>query len=116
MPDHLQDHPNPYQQAACALPGCSLPLHIVWTSDRAIYLADTAEDLRNPASAHTTTWHVTCEAGHIVLVPIDSGEDIYDFGACCCDPDEPADAAQFCGHSDLDRLRAVTVNEAAPND
>jgi hypothetical protein len=59
-----------------------------------IFPSSTVSDLRG--DEHTRTWQVTCGAGHVVLLPVDDGEDVQDFG--------PAD---------LDRLRKLVVPDAA---
>lgn len=102
-----------YAEARCILPGCGQPLHITWTASRAIYLSDTDDSLRDPGSAHATTWHVECEAGHIVLLPPDDGDDYHEFaGPCVCNPDYPdKDREPMCAHNDMNRLRAVVLPE-----
>ena len=106
----IRDGASNYAEARCGLPGCGEPLHIIWTSSRAIYLSDTVAELRDPAACLTDTWHVECEAGHVVLLPPDTAEDSYTFGLCTCNYDYPDPAVDGrCEHHDMDRLRAVVM-------
>lgn len=93
--------------ATCALADCGKTLYITWTSTRAVYLGDTADDLAEPDSGHTSSWEVSCEAGHVVLLPPDTACDNYTFGECDCDG-EP-DLMALCGHNDMARLRRVVA-------
>lgn len=104
-----------YAEARCPLPACGETLHIAWSGQRAIYLSDTAEMLRDPAGAHTTTWRVECEAGHVVLLPPDDGDDYHHFaGICMCNEDYPdQEAERMCEHNDMARLRALVQGAAA---
>jgi hypothetical protein len=103
----VQVDPDPHAEATCSLPGCRATLYITWTASRAIFLADTADELADPDGAHTASWEVSCEAGHVVLLPPDTAEDAYVFGECDCDG-EPELLAE-CGHNDMARLRRVVA-------
>jgi hypothetical protein len=98
--------PDPHAQAGCALPGCGADLHITWTASRAVFLGDTVDDLA-AGEHHTATWEVSCDAGHILLLPPDTAADSYIFGECDCDGDE--DFFGDCGHNDMARLRRVVA-------
>lgn len=112
--EQLVDGAGHYSEARCFLLGCGEPLHMVWNSDRAIYLDDTDETLRNPVNATGVAWKVECEAGHVVLLPAESGDDWYEFaGRCTCNPDYPDEEAEKrCAHNDMNRLRAVIMQAA----
>lgn len=97
--------PDPRAEATCALPGCGEPLRITWTASRGVFLSDTVDDLA--AGEHdSATWEVACEAGHVVVLPADTGEDSYVFGDCDCEGD---DVFGDCGHNDMTRLRLVVA-------
>jgi len=119
MAEHLIEGASIYAEARCILPGCGEPLHMTWSGSRSIYLSDTADMLANmlggPSGAMTATWRVECEAGHVVLLPADTGDDWHEFaGRCTCNPDYPdAERERLCAHNDMDRLRAVVMPEAA---
>jgi hypothetical protein len=96
-----------YDQALCCLPDCDAPLYFSRMESRAIYLTDTAEDIRS--AAHSSSWEVECENGHKILLPPPTAEDDYTFGVCRiadgdgeCDHDPPD-----CPRHDLYRLRDV---------
>ena len=108
--DVIRENPNPYEEARCGLADCGEPLFMTWTSNRAIYLSDTTPALADPSGAHATSWQVECAAGHVVLLPLDTAEDYYEFGGCTCNPDYPNWPRDFlCGHHDIERLREVTA-------
>lgn len=118
MTDQLVKGASHYAEAMCILPACGQPLHLIWSGSRPVYLSDTADMLRDPASATTTTWRVECEAGHVVLLPADTAGDYYEFaGRCTCNDDYPdPDNEALCSHNDMDRLRAVALPEPAPRE
>ena len=62
MAEQLIEGASIYAEARCALPDCRSPLHMVLTFSKGIYLTDTAEQLRDPNQAHSSTWHVECAA------------------------------------------------------
>lgn len=105
--ERLRANDEPYSQAVCSLPNCGKALHIAWEASMAIYLNNTAADLANPANAHSSSWHIECEGGHVLLHPIDSAEDSYTFGECKCDGDPDLTNGEWCGHFDMERLRRV---------
>lgn len=112
--DPLRQVDKPYLQAVCSLPGCGQVLHIEWVASRPIFLSDNAQDLNDMSHAYVTSWQVNCEAGHTILLPVDSAREHYAFGDCICDPDEVERADDFCGHTDMDRLRSV-ISDTAVN-
>lgn len=116
MAEQLAKGAGNYAEARCILPACGSPLHLTWSGDHPIYLSDTNEVLRDPDRAASVTWQVSCEAGHVVLLPADTGGDYYEFaGHCICNPDYPdAEAEQMCPHNDMNRLRAVVVFKGVP--
>lgn len=118
MPEQLREGAGHYEEARCSLPGCGEPLHITWTGSRAIYLDDTADMIRDPAGALTTSWQIGCEGGHVILLPPDTAEDSYEFACLCvCNPDYPdPEAERMCPHNDMDRLRAVLLAPEAATD
>jgi hypothetical protein len=113
MAEQLIEGASIYAEARCALPDCRSPLHMVLTFSKGIYLTDTAEQLRDPNQAHSSTWHVECAAGHRVLFPPDTAADDYDFGFCTGGHDDYPSLDAGCQHHDMDRLRAVVMPEAA---
>lgn len=92
-----------YEDAHCPMPGCGAPLYITWTLSRPVFTADTAADLRDPAGAYSGGWEVSCEEGHVVLLPRNppgAARDVEEFGA---DLDEDLAPDQH----DLARLHAL---------
>jgi hypothetical protein len=110
MREKLRDGAEPYEQARCVLADCGASLRIVYTISQDIYLDSTSRFLAAAATngGCAVTWHVECEGGHTVLLPLDTCESEYVFGQCGCEPDEIRPAAE-CPHGDLNRLRAVTA-------
>ncbi len=75
-----------YEAVTCPLPGCDAQLHLVWENTRALYDGD----LDKPPAVddlYTSAWKVTCEEGHVVLLPGPFG--------CPCGGDD-------CQHDDYD--------------
>lgn len=70
-----EDHVNTeYDSVACPLPGCGSPLHLQRTTDRAVLSGDFADaQVLDHDDAHTSTWQVLCEDGHVVLLPGPTG-------------------------------------------
>lgn len=108
MSEHLRETSYDYEQARCALPGCGEFLHMVVISDQPVYLSFAAGDLRR-TEGWDGTWEVRCEAGHVVLLPPGNGRESPRFGECLCEPGEEQAPDDYCGHGDLARLRAVTL-------
>jgi hypothetical protein len=117
MAEQLIKVPSLYAEARCILPGCGEPLHMTWTASTSIYLSDTDDKLRGPGPGNvlTLSWEVSCEGGHIVLLPADTAGDWYEFaGPCTCNPDYPdPERERVCAHNDMARLRAVVLPEVA---
>jgi hypothetical protein len=101
---------GPLAVACCVLPDCAQPLHMVITSDIPLHASTTDAELATPVGGDCT-WEVRCEAGHVLLVPVDDGEDSHTFGQCRCDPECRACTrpGYECAHSDMERLRKVVV-------
>src|ERR1700689_5936908 len=69
--------------ARCGLPGCGQPLHIIYTLSMSVLLGASADDLQlNPVVPDTMTWQVECQAGHVILGPLDTAAGGHDFGRC----------------------------------
>lgn len=99
-----------YDEARCGLADCGELLHIVYKVSQPVYLSFMAGDLAAPATegGWFTTWRVECEAGHVVLLPPDSGAESFVFGKDChCDDEDERAADSDCPHGDLIRLRKV---------
>jgi len=62
------------------MPGCDAPLYIIWQLARPVFIDDTVEDLRKPEDAYAADWKISCEEGHIVLLPLTGGDDYERFG------------------------------------
>lgn len=88
--------------AKCPLDGCGEELFVVYTICQPLYLGLTTTDLSRPTN--DTTWRVECGNGHVLLLPIDSAQEHYEFGSCSCEPGEETD---FCQHRDMERLRKL---------
>src|ERR1700677_4063876 len=106
MSQVLRRMTDQYEFALCGLQNCRQPLHMVFTNDQPIYLSFAADDLTDPSKSDGS-WEVRCEAGHVILVPVDDGEPWHVFGQCRCEPTDPPAPDDECGHGDLARLRAV---------
>jgi hypothetical protein len=80
---------------ACPLLDCGSPLHLVRHTDRAFYMGDFKDATPLDASDfHTETWEVSCERGHLVMLP---GEEHGCEAVGCPDP-----GGEGCTHPDAD--------------
>lgn len=117
---------DPECHVFCPMPDCGEILVLAHSAAYTLSpsdLADVDAKFGRVEDAHSSAWQVECTAGHVILLPGDSG--------CPCDPDrrgqcvhdvEPAAAAKydysddyrtFRSH-DLDRLRAIMTRLSAP--
>lgn len=103
---------DPYEHAVCPLPGCGADLYLTATIAFPVYLSSTAADLADISKHVSSGWQIDCTEGHTILVPPPTAEDDYEFGRCKCEPTDPTEDA-YCGHGDLDRLRAVLALSAS---
>jgi hypothetical protein len=68
----------------CPMPNCGVPLHIVWSGSYSLLPDDLlAGKAIEPGDAHSSTWQVECEEGHVILQPDSLG--------CPCDDQEGPD-------------------------
>lgn len=103
----------------CPMPDCTEPLlvhfeqdYTLSPDDLAIILEDDEHPMPTPAGAHTSWWSVICCAGHVVLLPGDTGcpcED--DGGGVNCPHDDTlydwSDESRAFREHDMARLRDV---------
>lgn len=91
-----------WNDVCCGLDGCGAPLHMERTTSLAILGWSTVSDLRS--DGHTSSWSVTCQNGHVVLLPYDTGGNSTTFDECQIhDPGESHNSD--C--DDMARLRRV---------
>lgn len=83
----------------CPMPGCEEALYAHFEQDQgltpedlATVLEDDENPMPSPSDAHTAGWSVLCSAGHVLLLPGDTG--------CPCEPVEQGGDA--CPHYDDD--------------
>lgn len=96
-----------YDPVPCPLPGCGQALHLRLHSDQYLYASFDAEALHGMVSGDLNHWEVTCEAGHVILVPPDDGVDVHLFGVCGCDAEADGGHDEGCADGDFERLRRL---------
>jgi hypothetical protein len=107
-----------YDPVPCPLALCGEPLHLTYTADQLLYASFTEEDLDGIIPADLPSWEVRCEAGHVILLPPDDGQDNHTFGTCSCDPADVKDHGHDdgCAHGDFARLKEViAMARTCPN-
>ena len=83
----------------CPMADCEAPLFIEHTLTYSLWVNDKAGWVSDPVNANAQTWRIRCEDGHVVLLPVDHGDDIAEFGAPCTFDNHD--------HRDMDRLRSL---------
>src|SRR5579862_3395954 len=103
----LLEEAGDYDPAPCPLPECGKPLHFTYSASQYLYASFTEEDLRGCRGDEFTSWEIRCEAGHVILLPLDNGDENHEFGVCRCDPADVAvdGHAEPCPQDDFARLR-----------
>lgn len=99
----LGDTSGYYDPVPC--PICGNPLHLIYSGDQFLYASFTQDELNGIRPRDTESWEVRCEAGHVVLLPCDDGQESHLFGVCPCDPGE--DHLDGCALGDFMRLKEV---------
>lgn len=94
-----------YDPVPCPLPRCGEPLHLACTADQYLYASFTADNLRGCRGDDLESWEIRCEAGHVILLPLDDGAENHVFGVCRCDPEEGHE--EGCAAGDFERLRSL---------
>lgn len=107
-----------YEPVPCPMPLCGEPLHLTYTADQYLYASFTEKELSGLVPSDMPGWEVRCEAGHVVLLPVDDGQDNHTFGICSCDPAEVEEHGHEdgCAHGDFARLKEViAMARTCPN-
>ena len=91
------DERGSFDPIPCPMTGCDEALYMTLGCSIPLLDVHTAEDLGDPRSACSQTWQVECVAGHVVVLPKDTGQDYHNFG----DREDP-------DNDDIARLREAT--------
>jgi len=100
--------PSPYDSVPCPLSGCGADLYVHHSADIPILRGSSVDDLADPTAAITQTWEVGCTEGHVILLPVDDGEDSHRFGTYEAEEAEPVELE----YDDVERLARLTGWEA----
>jgi hypothetical protein len=97
-----------YAALTCPLGACGSPLHITWTLDEGLFEGALGGSLPEPPGAHTQSWQVQCQEGHVILLPGPLECPICGDDPGCSHPDlDSSDDFRTFRCHDADRLSAM---------